>query len=887
MSKKDSHFDFKTIEQKLWRFWQEGQWFHAEVDKKKEPFSVIIPPPNVTSKLHIGHGLNNTLQDILVRWKRMQGYNCMWLPGTDHAGIATQMVVEKALARTGQTRESLGRENFFNKCVEWKEENGSLILDQLKRLGCSCDWKREAYTMDPQLSKAVRYVFCKLFEDGLIYRGERLVNWDPVLKTAVSDDEVDNQEVKGHLWHFKYQLEEDSSQFLVVATTRPETMFGDTAVAVHPDDERYKNFIGKNVRIPLTGKSIQVIADDYVKTDFGTGCLKITPAHDPNDFLIGKKHKLSFVTVMNEDGTMNDHCPNFVRNLDRFVARKEVIKRLKEQDLFVEAKPYAHVVPFSNRSKVPIEPRPSKQWFVRMDKLAGPAMQYVEKGELKFYPDVYKKTYFHWLENIQDWCISRQLWWGHQIPIWYCQTCQYVNTGVEDPSSCSSCGSSDLKQDEDVLDTWFSSWLWPLSPFGWPDKTEDLSYFFPSNVLVTGSDIIFLWVARMVMASHYFEQKLPFKDVYFNSMICDKQGRKLSKTLGNGIDPLEVVDQYGADAARYTFVSLSPLGGRIKMDISDFENGSRFIHKIWNASRFLLGYVTEETKEIPDFSSEDLDIPSRSMLYEYEKTVARINRSFDNYQINEAVEALFHFVWKSFCDWSLEVSKTSLKSGEDNSQNPVLSALFYVFEGILRFSSPVMPYLTEEIWHKLPQHPRWPREKSLVISLYPKADNSFSYEKDHKIWQSMQSVITSIRSVRTQAGVPPKVKLPGVIQCDDSFSDKIKSCSRWIKSLAAVDDLSFSEEVKRPKDSLLSTGNGYTVFVPVGQYLDFDKEEKRLSSECQRVQKIVFSLEKKLSNTNFIDRAPQEIVENTKDQLLNMTKQLETLSANLKAIQAK
>ena len=563
----------------------------------------------------MGHGLGYTMQDILIRWKRMQGYNCLWLPGTDHAGIATQMMVEKNLEVKGQSRKAMGREAFFGECVKWQQENGGIIIAQLKKMGFSCDWSREAYTMEPKLSEAVRAIFVKLFNDGFIYRSERLINWDPVLQTAVSDDEVESIEKKGSIWHFKYPIADSEGEFIEIATTRPETMLGDTAVAINPDDERYKHLKGKEAIVPFCNRRIPIVFDDYVKSEFGTGCVKITPAHDPNDFEIGKRHSLPFINIMNEDATLNDTVPEEFRGLDRFVARKLVLKKLKEAKLFVEEKKHTSAQPFSERSKTLIEPRLSKQWFVKMTELVKPAIECVKSGELKFHPENLKKTYLHWLENIQDWCISRQLWWGHRIPIWYCDDCDHVMTGQEDPSTCSKCGNKKIRQDEDVLDTWFSSWLWPVSPFDWPKESKDLETFFPSNVLVTGSEIIFLWVARMVILSHYTKGKTPFKDVYFNATVCDKQGRKFSKTLGNGIDPLEVIEKHGTDAVRYTCVSLAPLGGRVRMELGDFEHGSRFITKIWNAARFLESHLPEDRKLV-DFDEDKLDLPSKWLLQE-------------------------------------------------------------------------------------------------------------------------------------------------------------------------------------------------------------------------------------------------------------------------------
>ena len=858
----------------------QGGWFHAEPDSTRNPYTILIPPPNVTDRLHMGHGLNNTIQDILIRWKRMQGYNCCWLPGTDHAGIATQMMVEKSLASEGVSRKDLGREGFFERCVTWQQENGGVITEQLKRLGASCDWDREAYTLSPELSVAVRKIFVELFEKGLIYRGERLVNWDPALKTAISDDEIESKEVQGNLWYYRYPVVGSDNEYLTIATTRPETMLGDVAVAVHPDDERYKKYIGKKVRVPLAEREVPVIADDYVKSEFGTGCVKITPAHDPNDFEMGKRHQLPFITVMTDEAKMNEECPEEFRGLDRYEARKQILIRLKELNLFEKAEPTKHAVPYSERGKVPIEPMLSKQWYVKMQELAKPAIQAAKTSELKFYPASWEKTYFHWLENIQDWCISRQLWWGHRIPVWYCKDCDGVTSGMEDPTACSHCESARIEQDEDVLDTWFSSWLWPLSPFGWPEKTPDLDYFFPSAVLVTGPDIIYLWVARMIMASYFTKNTLAFKDVYFNAIICDKQGRKFSKTLGNGIDPLKLIDRFGADAVRYTCVSLAPLGGRVKMEEADFDNGNRFVNKLWNAARFLLTYV-KPGEVIEPLSRASQDLPSRWLLSELRNSTEKINQHLNSYQINEAVETLFHLAWRSFCDWGLESAKEILAEESDPRRPQVLSTLIYVFDGILRLASPVMPFVSEEIWQALPAHPDLDRPESLVIAKFPEASDLTEDHEAETCWSLVQGVINGIRSVRTQASVPPKEKLEAWIKCHEDQVSVLSESSPWICRLAGVSQVHVGSEIEKPEKALMAAGQGFSVWVPVGQWLDFEKEKKRLDTEYKRVEKIVRGLEAKLGNARFVENAPEAVVTQSRDQLENMKSQLMSLKENL------
>jgi valyl-tRNA synthetase len=883
----DPVYDPKKYESKCWNAWMKGGYFHAPVDKSKKPFTILMPPPNVTSQLHMGHGTSYTVQDILVRWRRMQGFNALWLPGTDHAGIATQMMVEKAIqSEEGKTRQEIGREAFERRLWAWKEKYGGMITEQFRRMGFSCDWQRECFTMDPTLSKAVRAIFVDLFRAGLIYRGERLVNWDPVLKTAISDDELEMKEVTGALYHIKYPLVDDPETTITVATTRPETMLGDTAVAVHPDDERYKHLIGKKLKLPLVGREIPVIADDYVKSEFGTGAVKITPAHDPNDFEIGKRHKLPFINIMNPDATMADSVPERFQGLDRFVARKEVIKALKELNLHEKDESTRHAVPHSERSKAVIEPRLSLQWFVRMKELAGPAIEVAQTGKLKFYPDAWKKTYLHWLENIQDWCISRQLWWGHRIPIWYCADCNGITTGLEDPTKCEQCGSAKINQDEDVLDTWFSSWLWPISPFGWPAETDDLKYFYPTDVLVTASEIIFLWVARMVMVGLKTRGDVPFRDVYIAATVCDKQGRKFSKTLGNGIDPLEVIDKHGTDAIRWTGTALAPLGGRIRMEVGDFESGARFVNKIWNASRFLLKYV-DPHRPLKKLVAAELTLPEKWLLEELASASEHINKCLELYRINEAVERLYHLIWGSFCDWGLEVAKESLNSHDENAKEQTISVLVYVLEGILRLASPVMPFVTEEIWSHLPSHPQWERGPSLVVSKYPDSARLMRFQDAASDWASFQELVTGIRSIRSQAGLPPKDLLEAhVVSQSPKMEALFRKETGLVKRLAGLKELHVAANTPgRRGPALVHVGKGFETYIPAEGIMDVAKEVKRLAGEAVRVEKIVDGLKSKLGNENFVSRAPEEILATTRAQLENMSAQLASLRKNLASLQ--
>ena len=882
------NYEPQSYEKKWYATWQQSGYFEADPDSGRPPFVILMPPPNVTSQLHMGHGTGYTFQDLLIRWKRMCGYNSCWIPGTDHAGIATQMMVEKELLTSeGKTRQDLGRDAFVERCQKWREKHGGMIYQQFHEIGFSADWSRAAYTMDPHLSQAVRHVFVELFEEGLIYRGERLVNWDPVLHTAISDDEVESKEVHSHLWHLRYPIDGED-RYLVVATTRPETMLGDTAVAVHPDDERYQSLIGKNVRLPLCDRLIPIVADEFVKSEFGTGAVKITPAHDPNDFEMGKRHNLPFIEIFNDDASMSDTVPERFRGMDRFVARKEILKAFKELELFDKEEAHKHTVPHSERSKAVVEPKLSKQWYVKMKGLAKPAADAARNGDLRFYPDAWKKTWLYWLDNIEDWCISRQLWWGHQIPIWYCDDCDQVTTGMEDPSQCSHCQSSKIRQDEDVLDTWFSSWLWPLSPLGWPhakgESTKDLEAFYPSQVLVTAPEIIFLWVARMTIAGLKFKGKIPFQDVYFNATVCDKQGRKFSKTLGNGIDPLEVIHKHGADAVRFTAVSLAPLGGRVRMETGDFEHGARFVNKLWNAARMILKHV-DEGQQLSPLASLKLGRSDQWLLTEISLTAEKVSQKFSQYRLNEAVEDIYHFIWGSLCDWGLEAAKSVLQDETSEGKATTLSVLVYALEGALRLAHPVIPFVTEEIWQKLPPHPDWERSDSIVIADYPQADKSPRFAAAADEWRAVQALVTGIRSARQQVGLSSRQELRGVIKCDAKLVDVFSDSEELIKQLASITDLTISADGARPEQSLAAVGRGWECYLPVAGLVDFDKERERLTQEIHRIGKIVAGLDKKLSNKNFVDRAPGDVVQQTKDQRDNLEGQLTSLNTNLKALQ--
>jgi valyl-tRNA synthetase len=883
MSEMEITYDPKVFETKWYDHWMKGGFFKASVDPTKKPYTILMPPPNVTAQLHMGHGTTYTAQDILVRWKRMKGFNALWLPGTDHAGIATQMMVEKSLEKEGTSRQQIGREAMLVRLHAWKDKYGGMISEQFKSMGFSCDWSREAYTMDPGLSKAVRSIFVELFDAGLIYRGERLVNWDPALKTAISDDEIETVEMNATIWTFNYPILELPGEFIGIATTRPETMLGDTAVAVNPDDERYQHLIGKHVKLPFTDRVIPIIADGYVSADFGTGCVKITPAHDFNDFEMGKRHKLPFISILNEDATISDNCPERFRGLDRFVARKEVVKGMKELGLYLKDETHRNAVPHSDRSKSILEPRLSLQWYVKMKELALPAIEVAKNGELNFHPDLWKKTYLHWLENIQDWCISRQIWWGHRIPIWYCKKCSSPTSGMEDPTACGKCGSAEIKQDDDVLDTWFSSWLWPISPFGWPEKTKDLDYFYPTDTLVTANEILFLWVARMVMVGLKTKGQVPFKDVYMAATICDKQGRKFSKTLGNGIDPLDVIAKHGTDALRFTGVALSPLGGRVRMDIGDFEHGARFVNKLWNSARFLLRSTSKEAK-IEPLNPQTMDLASKWLVEELARTADDVDKLLNQFRINEAINRIYQFTWGSYCDWGLECAKEALTGSDEKAKAQAVSVLVYVFEGILRFLSPVMPFITEELWSRIPTHPAWTRPSSLVVADYPDGTKLQRFSEAADQWGLVQDLITGIRSARAMANINPKETVDVHMRADGALSKIVTDAGPLIKRLATVKDLQASPAMARPGQSLVTIGKGFEAYIPAAGILDVAAEKKRLTGERDRISKVLAGLKAKLENPNFASRAPEDVLLQTKEQLANMTSQLQSLEQNIAAL---
>ncbi|MBR5479885.1 MAG: valine--tRNA ligase, partial [Clostridia bacterium] len=744
-------YDPKNVESRLYEFWEKGGFFHAEVDENKPAFSIVMPPPNVTGQLHLGHAFDSTLQDILTRTRRMQGYSALWLPGTDHAGIATQIKVEETLRKEeGLTRHDLGRDAFLERVWDWKNKFGNRIVEQQKKLGASCDWDRARFTMDDICAKAVREVFVRLYEKGLIYKGNRIINWCPKCTTALSDAEVEYSEQAGHFWHIKYPIK-DSDEYLIIATTRPETLLGDSAVAVHPEDERYTHLVGKSLILPLVGREIPIIADEYVDKEFGTGCVKITPCHDPNDFEVGKRHNLEEILIMDENGCINENGGKY-QGLERYEARRQMVADLEAQGLLLEVRDHNHNVGACYRCGTTVEPITSAQWFVKMKPLAEEAIRVVKDGTINFVPDRFSKTYLNWMENVHDWCISRQLWWGHRIPAFYCEECGHVNVSREDPTECAKCGSKKLRQEEDVLDTWFSSALWPFSTLGWPEKTPELDYFYPTDVMVTGYDIIFFWVARMIFSGMEHLEKEPFKTVFIHGIVRDAQGRKMSKSLGNGVDPLEVVEQYGADALRFTLATGNSPGNDTRFQIERIEANRNFANKIWNASRFVLMNLTIDKIELPETSK--LELSDRWILNKYNELIGEVTENIDRYELGVAAQKLYDFIWDNLCDWYIELVKPRLFDTENVEAHKICeNVIAYVLSNTLKLLHPFMPFITEEIWQTLPHE-----GESIMVAPWPKQDASLSFPEDAASMEQIMDAIRAIRNRRAEMNVPPSKK---------------------------------------------------------------------------------------------------------------------------------
>jgi valyl-tRNA synthetase len=860
------------VEARWYRYWERNKLFRAEAKSDKKSFCIVIPPPNVTGSLHMGHALNNTLQDILCRYKRMRGYNVLWQPGTDHAGIATQNVVERDLALKGTDRHKVGREKFIQMVWEWKAKYGGVIVNQLKRLGSSCDWSRERFTMDEGLSRAVREVFVRLYEEGLIYRGDYIINWCPRCHTALADLEVEHEEVESSLYYIRY-LFENGKGHVTVATTRPETLMGDTAVAVHPEDERYKGLAGARVILPVLKKAIPVILDKYVDRAFGTGALKITPAHDPHDFEIGNTHHLERVRVIDDDGMMNDVAGPY-KGMDRFECREKILQDLKEEGLLEKVEPYHHAVGHCYRCKTMIEPILSKQWFVKVGPLAELAIAAVKDGRTRILPSTWEAVYFDWMNNVKDWCISRQIWWGHRIPAWYCQKCGEVIVAREEPEQCSRCQGHDLIQETDVLDTWFSSALWPFSTLGWPDKTEELKTFYPTTSMVTAFDILFFWVARMMMMGLHFMGDVPFRDVYIHALVRDAYGKKMSKSKGNVIDPLEIMDQFGTDAFRFTLAALAAQGRDIKLSEDRVSGYRHFVNKLWNSARFVLMNLDEQ----PSIRSDgNPALPERWILTRLSQVSEEVIKALDEYRFNDAASLCYQFVWHEFCDWYLEMVKQNLYGGEESSKQGSRFVLQKALAAVLKLLHPFMPFVTEEIWQRLPGS-----AGSIMIAEFPRAS---SFHRDEKALREMDllvSIITGIRNIRGEMNIPPAKKVDVFIEAPDIHSRRtLLDNLEHIRNLAKVQSVKVESGIPKPEASATAVCGENQVHVLLKGLLDFDEEKKRLRKEIIKIRKEIDFSEKKLSTKDFIEKAPQEIVDRVKEKVEDMRLQLEKMDRNL------
>ncbi len=854
MKNLEKTYNPSEIEDKLYKKWMDGGYFHSEPDSKKEPYTIVIPPPNVTGQLHMGHALDETLQDILIRYKRMQGYNALWIPGTDHAGIATQIKVEEDLrVNEGLTRYDLGREKFLERVWDWKEKFGSRIINQIKKLGCSCDWDRERFTMDEGCSKAVREVFVNLYNKGLIYRGNKIINWCPSCATALSDAEVEYTDQPGHFWHVRYKMS-DSDNYIIVATTRPETILGDTAIAVNPEDERYADFVGKTCILPLVGREIPIVADEYVEKDFGTGAVKITPAHDPNDFEVGMRHNLPVINVMNSDATINANGGKY-EGMDRYEARKAIVDDLDKCGALVKIEDYSHNVGTCYRCKTTVEPLTSDQWFVKMKPLAEEAIRVVNDKEVEFVPERFTKTYLNWMNNVHDWCISRQLWWGHRIPAFYCDKCGEMVVSKTDVDVCPKCGAP-MRQEEDVLDTWFSSALWPFSTLGWPDKTEDLAYYYPTSTLVTGYDIIFFWVARMIFSGCEHMKKPPFKHVFMHGIVRDSQGRKMSKSLGNGIDPLEVISKYGADALRFTLATGNSPGNDMRFYWERVESSRNFANKIWNAARFVLMNLEIEDCSLP----ENPEIEDKWILSRFNGVARSVTENLDKFELGVALSNLYDFIWDEFCDWYIELVKTRLYGDNKESKLNAEHTLCFVLCGILKLMHPFMPFITEEIYCALPTG-----EETIMTSEWPKYSDKLNFPEEEKQMSVICGAIKSIRNIRTEMNVVPSRKASMIIVTDNARL--FEGGTAFFEKLAGAKDVTVTNEEKNiPEGAVSVIVEGAKIFIPMDELIDTEKERQRLEKEKQRLEAEIERVEKKLSNQGFIAKAPAKLIEEEKEK---------------------
>ena len=842
-------YDPKAVESEIYKMWEEGGYFHAERDESKKPFTIVMPPPNVTGQLHMGHAMDATLQDSIIRFKRMQGYNALWIPGVDHAGIATQIKVEEELRKEGLTRYDLGREKFLERVWDWKNRFGNRIVEQQKKLGASCDWDRARFTMDEGCSKAVREVFVSLYEKGLIYKGSRIINWCPHCVTALSDAEVEYVDKPGHLWHIRYPLEDGSGE-VVVATTRPETMLGDSGVCVNPNDDRYRSIVGKNVILPLLNKPIPVVADDYAEMEFGTGCVKMTPAHDPNDFEVGLRHNLEVIRVLDDEGKVNSLGGKY-EGMDRYEARKAIVADLEAQGYLVKVEDYSHNVGTCYRCHNDVEPIISAQWFVKMKPLAEEAIRVVKDGETKFVPDRFTKTYLNWMENVRDWCISRQLWWGHQIPAWTCADCGHITVSREDACKCEKCGSTNIERDPDVLDTWFSSALWPFETLGWPEKTSDLDYFYPTDVLVTGYDIIFFWVARMIFSGCEHTGRTPFHTVLIHGLVRDDKGRKMSKSLGNGIDPLEMIDQYGCDALRMNMVTSNSPGNDMRFYVERCEAMRNFANKLWNASRYVMMNLGENF--VPGLP-ENLEIADKWVLSKLNTLISEVTENMEHYELGIAVQKIYDFIWDTYCDWYIELTKARLYSEEADRKQTALQVLVYVLDQTLRLLHPFMPYITEEIWQSLPHE-----GKALIVAKWPVTSEALSFKEEEAHMESVMNAIRAIRNRRAEMNVPPSKK--ATLYVLTSKPQIFTEGEGFIQRLAYADRVELLESEPANLDGMVTCATADAkLFIPMGQLVDIAKELERITKELDKARKNLASIQGKLYNEKFTARAPEAVV---------------------------
>ena len=866
-------YEPQEVEGRIYDFWMKGGYFHAEVDPKKKPYTIVIPPPNITGQLHMGHAWDETLQDILIRWKRMQGYSALWLPGTDHASIATEAKIVEAMREEGLSKEDLGREGFLERAWAWKDKFGGRILEQLKLLGSSCDWDRLRFTMDEGCSKAVRHVFVKLYEEGLIYRGERIINWCPNCKTAISDAEVIFEEQQGSFWHLRYPLA-DGSGYIQLATTRPETMLGDTAVAVHPEDERYKHLVGKSVILPLVNKEIPIVADEYVEMDFGTGVVKITPAHDPNDFEVGQRHNLPVINVMNEDGSINENGGKYA-GLSGMEARKQIVKDLEEGGYLIKVEPLKHNVGTCQRCHTVVEPRVSTQWFVKMEPLAGPAIDVVKDGAIRLIPDRMEKTYYNWMENIKDWCISRQLWWGHRIPAWYCEDCGETIVSETDVDTCPKCGGKHLHQDSDTLDTWFSSALWPFSTLGWPDNTPELEYFYPTNTLVTGYDIIFFWVARMIFSGLKHTGKAPFDTVLFHGLLRDSQGRKMSKSLGNGIDPVDVINQYGADALRFTLVTGNSPGNDARYSDEKVAASRNFANKIWNAARFI--HMNIDGHDVPCALPESLSLEDQWIVSRFNTVAKEVTENLDKFELGMAVSKLYDFIWDDFCDWYIELAKRPL-SGEDQAvaQN-TRQVLVWVLTHTLALLHPFMPFVTEEIWQSLPHD-----GEALIVAPWPQYEEGRAFPQAEAEMKKVMELITAVRTRRSEMNVPPSKKAHLYIETGDTAAFEAER--EAIAKLAYCSAVEIGESFPQAEGSVTVVTAACRGYLPMDDLVDKKAETARLTKELEGAKKQLATAEAKLQNEKFISKAPQNVIDGVKDNAAKLREKVRMIEESLAAL---